>query len=111
MAKEQPQMQDKPELTPEAVRRVAYLSRLEISDEQVREYAEQLRAILDHMTMLQELDLEGVSPMAHPPQATNRWDADEPQPGLPNEVVQKLAPESAGPFIKVPKVIGGGELS
>lgn len=95
-------------LTIEQVRRVASLSRLAIDDARLERYRHQLGSVLDHIKMLGELHLAEVEPMAHPVEATNRWDEDEVRPALPNEALMRLAPEKAEPFVKVPKVLGGG---
>lgn len=95
-------------LTLDAVRRVARLSRLALSDEQLEAYRPQLDAILAHMTRLGSLDLGSVEPLTHPLEARNRMDEDVPRPGLPNEAFMAMAPETAPPFLKVPKVLGGG---
>ena len=95
-------------LTIEAVRRIAALSRLAIGDSKLAEYQQQLGSVLQHIKMLGELDLAGVEPMAHPMDATNRWDEDEPRPGLENADLMRMAPAKAEPFVRVPKVLGEG---
>ena len=45
---------------------VARLARLELSEEEVERFAEQLSAILEAVGKVAELDLEGVEPTAHP---------------------------------------------
>ncbi len=95
-------------LTPDQVRKVALLSRLELSDEQITQRAEQLDAVLGYIERLGELDLAGVEPMAHPLDVTNRFDEDEPRDGLPTSALMKMAPDAHEPFIKVPKVLGDG---
>ena len=59
------------------------------------------------MATLGQLDLEGVEPMAHPGDQTNRIDADETTGSLKQEQVLAIAPETEGSFIAVPKVLGG----
>jgi len=95
-------------LTIDQVRRVAALGRLAIDDARLERYRHQLGSVLDHIKMLGELDLTDVEPMAHPVEATNRWDEDEVRPALRNDALMQLAPEKAEPFVKVPKVLGGG---
>lgn len=95
-------------LSLDAVRRVAVLSRLALSDEQITTYQQQLGSVLEHIKMLGELDLKSVEPMAHPLESANRWDEDDPRVGLSNAALMGLAPAKAEPFIVVPKVLGGG---
>ena len=106
MASEQsPSPQD---LDAATARRVAHLSRLALSDDQVEACRAQLGAVLGHIDRLRSLPLEGVEPLTHPLDAVNRMDEDVPGAALANEVLMRMAPESAPPFIKVPKVLGGG---
>jgi len=99
---------DQEGLTLQQVRRVATLSRLELSDEQLEAMRPRLSAVLAHVRMLGALDLQGVEPMAHPLDAANRWDDDTPRSELPTETLMAMAPDKAPPFIKVPKVLGDG---
>ena len=89
------------------MRKVAQLARLELSDEAVELYADQLSSILGHIANLESLDVEGVEPMAHPLPVTNRLQEDVPVEPLPVEVVLKNAPEREADYIAVPKVLGG----
>ncbi len=101
-------MSDGPRLTADEVRKVARLSRLALSDEQVEKYRGQLSAILGYVERLQQVDLSGVEPMAHVGGAVNRLDDDAPGPTLTNQTLMKMAPDVMEPFIRVPKVIGDG---
>lgn len=104
-----PTPQSTPELSEAAVRKVAKLSRLELDDAAIARAGEQLRAVLGYIDRLRELDLTGVEPMAHPLDSGNRADDDTPRAPLPTAALLKMAPATSGPFVKVPKVLGGGE--
>ena len=93
-------------LDEEAVRRVAKLSRLRLTTDQVSAYRAQLGAVLDHVARLRSLDLDGVEPLAHPLETTNRIDDDTVRDPLPTDVLMSIAPESVPPFIRVPTVLG-----
>lgn len=98
-----------PEKLDEArVRHVAQLSRLKLTDEQVRYFSEQLSHVLGYIDKLNELDVEEVEPMAHPTELTNRWREDVPTSALGVDEALANAPESDPPFFKVPKVLGEG---
>ncbi|MBX3380173.1 MAG: Asp-tRNA(Asn)/Glu-tRNA(Gln) amidotransferase subunit GatC [Phycisphaeraceae bacterium] len=95
-------------LSPDYVRRIAKLSRLSLTDEQVAQYGARMSAVLGYMNRLRELNLEGVEPMANVGGTTNRFDEDVPGPTLSNDALMKIAPDTMPPFVKVPKVLGEG---
>ena len=95
-------------ISDDQVRRVAKLSRLDLSDEQVHHFAEQLSDVLGHIAKLNELDVENVEPMAHPLDLSNVLREDQERPGMPVEQALSNAPDQMTPFFKVPKVLGEG---
>ncbi len=97
-----------PHLSAAEVRKVAQLSRLALTDEQVELYRAQLSSILGYVDRLRALDLAGVEPLSHVSEATNRLDADEPGATLPTDTLMSMAPATLPPFIRVPKVIDDG---
>ena len=100
-----------PKITPDQVRHVARLARLALDDQQLARYAQQLESILEYIAKIQEVDVSGVEPMAHAVPLSNVLRDDVVGPSLPLEKVLQNAPETDGPFFKVPKVIGGDEDS
>jgi aspartyl-tRNA(Asn)/glutamyl-tRNA(Gln) amidotransferase subunit C len=94
-------------LSDDAVRKVARLSRLELSEDAIHTFAEQLTSVLSHIAKIKTLDLEGVEPMAHPLPITNRLDDDEPIEGMGLRALLANAPAVEGDFIAVPKVLDG----
>ena len=89
------------------VRHVARLARLRLSDQELQLYRAQLSSVLDHIAMIRELDVEGVEPMAHPSDLTNRLDDDVVDEAMPRDVLLALAPEVQDSFLSVPKVLDG----
>ncbi|MFB3893517.1 MAG: Asp-tRNA(Asn)/Glu-tRNA(Gln) amidotransferase subunit GatC [Phycisphaerae bacterium] len=87
------------------VRHIGKLSRIELSDEQVRMFAGQLAGILAYVDKLQELDTTGVEPMAHAVELSNVLAEDSPGASLSPEQALANAPQRDGNFFKVPKVI------
>ena len=90
------------------VRHVAKLARLHLSDQQVHRFTEQLANVLAYVAKMNELDVEGVEPMAHPLDLHNVLREDREQPGLLPGVALANAPQRDDPFFAVPKVIGDG---
>lgn len=95
-------------LSASQVRKIAALSRLSPTDEEVERYRHQLSAIITYVNRLKELDLTGVEPMAHVGDTTNRLDEDVPGPTLPTATLMAMAPRTWDSFVRVPKVIGEG---
>ena len=80
-------------------------------DEQLGRLASQLGSILNYVAMIGRVDVSGVEPMAHAVPLHNVLRDDVVEPSLPLEQVLANAPETDGPFFKVPKVIGPEEDS
>ena len=93
-------------LTPEEVKHIAKLAHLELSDEQLALYREQLSDILDHIAKLNELDTSGISPMANAVVGASPLRADEARPSLPREKLLQNAPDAEKGQFKVPSVFG-----
>ena len=89
-------------ISKDEVLHVARLARLELTDDEVARFQEQLSAILDAVSKVSELDLSDVPPTSHPLDVVNVWEADEPRPCLTAEEALANAPEREGDFFKVP---------
>jgi aspartyl-tRNA(Asn)/glutamyl-tRNA(Gln) amidotransferase subunit C len=98
-------------LTPDLVRHVAKLSRLTVDEAQLPKLTAEIESILGYVAKIGEAEVSGVEPMAHALPLHNVLREDEAGAGLPVEQVLRNAPETDGPFFKVPKVIGGDEDS
>lgn len=98
------------QLSADYIRKVARLSRLEVSEAEVPELQTRLSAVVTYIDRLRTLDLEGVEPLANVAEVVNRLGEDVPGPVLSNEQFMRMAPDAMPPFIKVPKVLdeGGG---
>jgi len=82
-------------LTQQDVAQIAHLARLELTDEQMAMYQEQLSAILAYADRLNELDLDGVEPTTRAVPMRNVMRADEAQSPLPLDKVLANAPQQA----------------
>ncbi len=87
------------------VRHIAVLGRLELSDEEVAAFSEQLSAILEYVEQLNQLDTDDVEPTAHPLPLRNVFRDDEPDRPLAVDDALANAPARAEDFFKTPKVI------
>lgn len=100
-----------PRITPQQVRHVAKLARLALTEPELARLGTQLESILGYVAKIEQANVTGVEPMAHAINLTNVFREDEVQPSLPLDKVLQNAPETDGPFFKVPKIIGGEEDS
>ena len=89
-------------ITREQVLHVAKLAHLDLTEEEVERFREQLSAILDAVSKVSELDLADVPPTSHPLDLVNVWRDDEPGPSLAADDVFANAPDREDEFFKVP---------
>lgn len=69
-------------LTHEQVTQIAHLARLQLSDDEIALYQEQLSAILDAADRLAELDLDDVPPTSRAVPMNNVMRSDRVEPSL-----------------------------
>ncbi len=89
----------------EDVLKVAKLSRLKLSEEEISLYTEQLEKILEYMEKLKEVDTRGISPTFYPLPLENVWREDREIPPLPRDKVLQNAPRRKENYFKVPRII------
>jgi aspartyl-tRNA(Asn)/glutamyl-tRNA(Gln) amidotransferase subunit C len=90
------------------VRKVAKLSRLELTEAEVGEFTGQLSAILDYVEKMNELNTEGIEPLAHCLPISNVLREDCVKESLGTEEALANAPQRDGEFFKVPKILDDG---
>jgi aspartyl-tRNA(Asn)/glutamyl-tRNA(Gln) amidotransferase subunit C len=86
----------------EEVLNVARLARLELTDDEVERFQEQLSAILDAVSKVSELDLSDVPPTSHPLEIANAWGEDEPRPSLSLDEAFANAPDRDDDHFRTP---------
>ncbi|HTT86655.1 MAG TPA: Asp-tRNA(Asn)/Glu-tRNA(Gln) amidotransferase subunit GatC [Acidimicrobiales bacterium] len=87
---------------------VARLARIDLTEEELDQYAEQLASVLDHAADLAALDTEGVEPTAHPLPLQNVTRRDEPWKSLDRDEVLAQAPDVEDGRFRVPRILGDG---
>ncbi|AOU96919.1 asparaginyl/glutamyl-tRNA amidotransferase subunit C [Acidihalobacter yilgarnensis] len=92
-------------LAPDEVRRIAKLARLALDADAVEAYAHDLSSILAFVEQLDAAPTEGVEPMAHPQDATQRLRPDAITETNTRERFQAIAPAVEAGLYLVPKVI------
>ena len=87
------------------VEHVARLSRLALTDAELERMREQLNGILAYIEKLGALDTASVEPTSHAVPVVNVMREDEPGACLPRDEALQNAPDRAGEFFRVPRII------
>ena len=87
------------------VEHVARLARLALTDAEIERMREQLNGILAYIEKLNELDTSDVEPTSHAVPLVNVMRDDEVGPCLSREEALANAPDRAGEFFRVPRII------
>jgi len=92
-------------LDPATVRRIAKLARIRVEEDQLSQLQAELNGILGWIEQLNEVDVEGVEPLTGGAQMALRLREDVVTDGGITEQVLANAPDRAGDFYAVPKVV------
>lgn len=95
-----------PRIARDEVAHVARLARLELSDDELDTFTEQLGAVLEHAADVEALDLADVPPTAHPLALRTVLRPDEVGPTLTAAEALAGAPASEGDHFRVPAILG-----
>ena len=90
---------------PKDIRRVADLARVEIPDNEIEKYSDQLKTIVDYMGILGKLDTQDVSAMMHASSSDDVFREDEEKPCMDRAQALSNAGSHDGVHIKVPKTV------
>ena len=92
-------------LSPDEVRRIARLARIEVADAEVEHLRSELNGILAMVDAMQAVDTKEIEPMAHPQDMRQRLRVDEVTEPDRRELYQSVAPATEDGLYLVPKVI------
>lgn len=92
-------------LSPDDVKRIARLARIEISDVEAQATQAQLNSIFDLIAAMQAVDTSGVGPMAHAQEVYQRLRDDAVTETDRHAAFQAIAPAVENGLYLVPKVI------
>lgn len=87
------------------VRYVANLARIDLSDEEVAQFQNQLSKVLEYVEQLKRVDVSSVDVTSHAHQIFNVFREDTPRPGLEKSAALANAPHTANGLVMVTKVI------
>jgi len=93
-------------ITKEEIKKIASLSKIDISNDELDTYSNQISKILEYMSVLEEVDTSKVDDSSNSIIENHQFlREDKVEESLSRDEVMKLAPESDGVYFKVPKVI------
>ena len=92
-------------LSTEDVRDIAKLAKLQIKENELDHYKQDLSRILEFVEQMNQADVDNIEPMAHPQDMMQSLRADEITETNQREKVQKIAPATQDGLYLVPKVI------
>ncbi|WP_047979592.1 Asp-tRNA(Asn)/Glu-tRNA(Gln) amidotransferase subunit GatC [Ornithinibacillus contaminans] len=93
------------EITKEQVKHVANLARLDVSEQEVEMFTEQLSSIISFAEQLNEIDTEGIEPTTHVLDLKNVMRKDEPRQWIKREEALKNAPDQQDGQFRVPSIL------
>lgn len=92
-------------VTPEDVRYMANLARLQLTEQETASLQEDMNSILEYMELLNKVDTTHVAPLEHVFEESSVFRADKAAPPLDHELSLKNAPDADADHFRVPKVI------
>tara|TARA_R110002096_G_scaffold224677_1_gene413978 strand:+ start:2639 stop:2926 length:288 start_codon:yes stop_codon:yes gene_type:complete len=92
-------------LSTEDVRDIAKLAKLQIKENELDHYKQDLSRILEFVEQMNQADVDNIEPMAHPQDMMQSLRADEITETNQREKFQKIAPATQDGLYLVPKVI------
>ena len=93
-------------ITKEEIKKIASLAKINISDDELDSYKEQISKILEHMSTLNEVDTSNTEEFSNQLFNNNQnLREDIIKKSLNRDKILDLAPDSDGVYFKVPKVI------
>ena len=93
------------QITANDVRKVAKLARLELPDQQVELFTNQLEKILGYVAQLEEIDTQDVPPTTRAVEVVNVLREDSVQTTTIRDELLDQAPDREGNFFRVPKIL------
>ncbi len=89
--------------------RVAELARLDLGDDEKKEFSTQLSDIISYVEKINELDTADVAPSDHIVELKNVFRADTVLPSIDRAALEKIAPRFEDGHVVVPIIIEGQE--
>ena len=97
------------EITKDDVKKIASLSKLEFTDQELEKFTKQLEDIMNMSHQLGKINTDGIKPTINVTDAVNIMREDVAEKGVDRNELMKNVPEHENGFIKVPAIIDEGE--
>ncbi|MGO3360819.1 MAG: Asp-tRNA(Asn)/Glu-tRNA(Gln) amidotransferase subunit GatC [Corynebacterium sp.] len=98
------------EISRDEVAHLARLARLDLAEDEIAHYAEQIDGIVETVAAVREVDTEGVDPLSHPTQnvdgAVSVMREDVPRTSLTADQALDQAPKQDQQRFQVPRILG-----
>lgn len=92
-------------ISKDMVKHISMLSRLELKNEEIELYQDQLSRILDYIEKLNEVDTSEIEPTSHVLSINNVFRDDKKNITLSRDEALRNAPDGTDKFFRVPKII------
>ena len=92
-------------LSPDEVKKIAFLARLSIQEENIEQYSQDLSNIFGLVEQMNAADVDNIEPMAHPQDAMQRLRDDVVTETNQREKLMSNAPSTEEGLFLVPKVL------
>ncbi|MES0489047.1 MAG: Asp-tRNA(Asn)/Glu-tRNA(Gln) amidotransferase subunit GatC [Leptospirales bacterium] len=96
---------EKKTVTPEEVKKIAALSRLNLEGKELENLTEDFNQILEFVAQIDEVNTDNVKPLNHVLDLENVTRKDEPVASFNREDVESIAPEFNAGYFVVPQII------
>ena len=87
------------------VKKVAYLARLELNENEINSHADQLEKILEYIKQLEKIDTNDVTCTTRAIEVVNVFRKDEKKNSDCKQELLELSPSREDDYFKVPKII------
>lgn len=91
----------------EEVKKIAALSRIALTDEEINQLKSQFADILNYIRQIDKVDLKGIEPVSHPFELKNVFRDDTVTEPIGADELLKISPAHDRSMITVPQIIEG----
>lgn len=87
------------------IKKAAELAKIQLSEEEVSSYTNDLNNIIEYLDVIGEADTDGIEPLIQPIESAMRLRKDVAEKPLAHSDALKNAPDADSDYFRVPKVI------